>query len=511
MAERRSCSPSCLPAGAAVPGAESAKKLAHCAACAACVVAVVALALIASLPLIAWVPDIARHDQQRVGQVLTMTLAWIAAILVMASGRARSAVLLGFSSRNLLALVIAAAMVSASLARQPMWAFTEVALGVASLGLAWIAAMLRRCSGVTADRVLLATLAFTCAGLMAQFVVAYLAAVVNDEGVLNGWLLLDGFSNPRFYGQFLTLALPMLMAPLLARGGLHRYAWMSGFLAVLVWTAAITSGTRGTWLGLACAVVVLACIGPAGRRWAALQVSVFGVGVLVYWFAFTMVPDVLGTVVAFHAASKLSTSLSGREIIWGQAIEVALRHPLLGIGPMQLADLPNGVAAHPHQAWLQWAAELGLPSALLVSALVVYSAYRLISSLRKVVAWRHEQPVLRLCLTGSMVAGLAQAMVDGVLVMPYSQLWLAVLAGWLAGLQSQAVSHASVAPTARALSWQWLTLLSAAVAMLGFIVIRDYPNLKQREEIFAHTFGGHAQPRFWAQGLIANRRLDEVR
>ena len=40
---------------------------------------------------------------------------------------------------------------------------------------------------------------------------AYLSAVTNGEGILNGWLLLDGFSNPRFYGQFLTLALPLLV------------------------------------------------------------------------------------------------------------------------------------------------------------------------------------------------------------------------------------------------------------------------------------------------------------
>jgi len=285
---------------------------------------------------------------------------------------------------------------------------------------------------------------------------------------------------------------------------------MAALLIVLVWTAAITSGTRGTWLGMSCAALVLVSVGPMGRRWATLQGAAAITGVGLFWLALTAVPDWLGVPVANHAAAKLSTSLSGRETIWVQAIEVALDHPLLGIGPMQLADLPNGVAAHPHQAWLQWAAELGLPSVLLVTGLVLQGAWAVFRVLRARTESRQEQDVLRLCLTASMVAALAQAMVDGVLVMPYSQLWLAILAGWLLGLQPQA-SCAGAGPlgskaTPRHAQALRLVGFAAAVAMLGFVVVRDYPHLAQREEAFVNAFGGHFQPRFWAQGIIAQAK-----
>ena len=468
------------------------------------------LILVSTLPLVAWLSDAHWHDQQRIGQVSMLVLAIVVAMLAFVGGLCPP-LLLSSTNRWLIMLVIVAASVSAYHAHQPLWAFTELALGVTSLGLAWLVASMRRLYGVQntdgriIDRVLLATLFFICTGLVVRFVISYLAAITNGEGVLDAWLLIDGFSNPRFFGQFLTLALPLLAVPLLTEGNLRRYALVAGVLIVLVWTEAIVSGTRGTWLGLACAAMVLACIGPIGRRWAALHVAAACVGVILTWIMMTVIPTALDMSVAHHAASKLNTSLSLREIIWTQAIEEILSHPLLGIGPMQLADLPNGVAAHPHQAWLQWAAELGLPSALLVTWLVVHGIGKLVVVLRARMRSMQEQDVIRLCLAASIIAALTQAMVDGVLVMPYSQLWLALLAGWLIGLQSQVASSDAIAFAPRHTFFAWLAILISAVALLSFVVVRDYPNLGQREEIYAKTFGDHLQPRFWAQGIIADQ------
>lgn len=466
-----------------------------------CICILFVVVLTTSLPLVGWLLGASWHDQQRIGQVLACALALAAAGPWVLAGPYQVPLLTPLP-RRLIALVLAAALLSSLIAPQPVWALTELALGVACLGLAWVTALMRRRWGATADHLLLAVLAFTCAGLMARLLAAYVAATLGDAGVLDAWLLVDGFSNPRFYGQFLTLALPLLVAPLLCAGRWRRYAVPAGLLLVLVWAAAITSGTRGTWLGLACAVAALACIGPQGRRWALLQVLAAAAGLVLFWLALSVVPDLLGLSVGNHAAARLTTSLSGREIIWSQAAEEALRHPLLGIGPMQLANLPNGVAAHPHQALLQWAAELGLPSALIVIVLVLRAAWALIPVLRQRAASASLPDVLRLCLAGSLLGALAQAMVDGVLVMPYSQLWLALLAGWLLGLQPEPERHAAQSPWGM---FAWLGLYAAAVAMLGFVVVRDYPHLEQREEAFARDFGGHYQPRFWAQGVIAQK------
>lgn len=465
------------------------------------------LALIATLPMVAWLQETAWHDQQRIGQVSAMAAALIAATIACRLGGLRPPLLLRTGDRRLLTLVISAGIVSACLAPQPLWGLAEVALGVGSLGVGWVVATTRRLHGPKVDRVLIGALFFTCAGLMVRFVAAYLSAIVGGEGLLDAWLLVDGFSNPRFYGQFLTLAIPMLLVPLLAAGDLGRHAFVAGVLALLAWTVAITSGTRGTWLGLTVAAILLSCTGKVGRRWVRLQIVAAVLGVALFWIAMTVIPGVLDIRTENHATSRLTASLSQRDIIWRQAIEVAVQNPLLGIGPMQLAALPNGVAAHPHQAWLQWAAEFGAPSALLVTWLVVGGAWTLVPVLRARAASIQEEDVIRLCLTGAIVGALAQSMVDGVLVMPYSQLWLALLGGWLIGLHPQAAPSdspfsAALIASRRSLSL-WLAALGASVAVLVFVVVRDYPHLAQREQAFVETFGGHFQPRFWAQGIIS--------
>ena len=458
-----------------------------------------ALLLVSSLPLVDLIPGVEWHDQQRIGQVLVMAIALLVAITTLAGSAPPP--LLDAGRRRLLAVIAAVGVCSALLARQPLWGLAEVALAVGACGTAWLVAVTRRDLGSRADHVLLAALCFTCAGLVSRFLASYLAGIGGEAGVLDAWLLVGGFSNPRFFGQFLTLCLPMLVVPLMLEKGLRRHAWPAGVLAVLAWTAVITSGTRGTWLGMTFAVVCLSCIGPAGRRWAGLQMTAAAIGAALFLLGMTVVPHMLGIEVVNHAGSRLNSSLSAREIIWQQAVETIIQHPLLGIGPMHLADLPNGVAAHPHQAWLQWAAEWGLPSALAVTLLAGYGAWAVFTVLRDRRGSRREEDVLRLCLAGALTASLAQAMVDGVLVMPYSQLWVALLGGWLLALQpGKTAQHGTHRPMRELAGWG--TAFAASVAMLAFVAVRDYPHLQERADAFTRSLGGHLQPRFWMQGVI---------
>ena len=57
--------------------------------------------------------------------------------------------------------------------------------------------------------------------------------------------------------------------------------------------------------------------------------------------------------------------------LWRISVESALAHPLLGVGPMHFAYVDNGDGAHPHNFWLQLAAESGVPAALLIGAVAV--------------------------------------------------------------------------------------------------------------------------------------------
>jgi O-antigen ligase len=236
-----------------------------------------------------------------------------------------------------------------------------------------------------------------------------------------------------------------------------------------------------------------------GRRWAGWQGLAALIGLTSFWLLFRVLPDYLGLKVFNFAGDRLSTSLSARDVIWHQAWEMIKERPLLGFGPMHFADIPNPVAAHPHQAILQWACEWGIPSTLLVMWLVskgLWATFRLIRANH-----RSTEPVdlLRVCLFASLIGALTQSMVDGVIVMPYSQLWLAIVVGWLIGIHDFSTEPPAVRPIAQK---GWVAILTLAVVYLGYIVFRDAPNLDQREQVYIQEHGGRFQPRFWMQGVI---------
>ncbi|MDP0977746.1 hypothetical protein, partial [Klebsiella pneumoniae] len=70
--------------------------------------------------------------------------------------------------------------------------------------------------------------------------------------------------------------------------------------------------------------------------------------------------------------------------------------------------------------------------------------------------------LLRLCLLAALIAALVQSMVDGVIVMPNSQVWLALVVGWLMALHV----WRTPAPTALPLAWGvWKALTVVSVGL----------------------------------------------
>lgn len=338
-----------------------------------------------------------------------------------------------------------------------------------------------------------------CALLSVQFLTTYFATIFHANGQVDLWLLFSGFDNVRFFGQFSTLTLPLLVMPLLSGRCLGRFRCLGIGLFFLWWMQAIASGTRGTWLGVTVAAIAMALSGQAGRRWVLMQI--FGVtgGLAAYLSLIDWLPSLVGMDVVRTAGDRLNTSLSSRDVIWSQAVEMIIQKPILGFGPMHFADIANPVAAHPHQAWLQWASEWGIPSALLMTGVVSYALW---IAFRRLAASAHktdELSHLYLCLFASVFASLTQSMVDGVLVMPYTQLWLTIISGWLLAIHWQ---HQIPRQDGTEHNWSYfvvgISFMLAAVALCA-ILLRDYPAswVERRSQT------EHFQPRFWVQGVIA--------
>lgn len=469
-----------------------------------------AVVMFASLSLVHWGFSTHWHDQQRVGQIVFILLCGLSAVFLL-RGVARSP-LVSREVHWLTGVILILGLISVAQARLPMWALMEFSLQLGCAGIVWWVALVRSAAGAWLDRFLAAVVFVVCGLHVWQFMTAYVAFAVTNLGAGDPWLLLSGFSNPRFYGQFITLSLPLLALPLVRHGVSRRQLCLSMILLSCWWALAFISGTRGTWLGLACAMLVMFFVGGVARRWVTWLALGALIGILWCWLAVSGIPSLLDVGLTNHPGDRLNTNLTRRGLLWGRALDLIWMYPWLGVGPMHFADqfksAHEGLTAHPHHAFLQWASEWGLPSALLVSWLICRGCFRVVRAIARhgdVSAKEAGEGGLMVCVFGAVLASLVQGMVDGVFVMPYTETWLAILAGWLWGIYSGA-HHPGVAGVNHSVSAMWRWMLLAAGCVLMFAVVRDLPRLDERVNHFAEVYGGPLMPRFWIQGIISHEK-----
>lgn len=446
------------------------------------------------LPLVWIAPPVQWHDQQRIGQVLLGILA-----LVMLVRNRDFLPKLSSPPNYALLAIVGLGVVSSLRAHQVQWAFAEMALFAVCLAIVMAVAGMRGAGGHRVDRALVFTFLFVAVALLAKFLVAYAAALMVENIGFFPWDMVSGFSNVRFQGHFVSLAVPLALLPALLRNSQPLIKGGAIILAAGLWMTVFAVGTRGTWLGLGIAAAGLFWVGGGMRRLSWLILASGAIGWLLMIVLFDSMPHWALGESRLATTEKALTTLSDRDIIWATALEMVVDRPLLGFGPMHFADVYNTVAAHPHQAVLQWAAEWGLPSAILVS-LVFLRAFRATAS---ILADRRESvltvDVLRGSLAASALALLVQAMVDGVLVMPYSQLGLSVVLGWLWALHP--VEASSCGRGCKVNIYPFLAGFLVAIAWLVHIVLRDYPMISDPNFMF-NDIRDAGFPRFWLHGMI---------
>lgn len=428
------------------------------------------------------------HDQQRIQQIVLLVGGGL-----VASVRGPGNSLFGTMPRLVLLALIGfffLGLMSALLADQVRYALLEWAtfwllwLLALAVGGAW------HRDAETMARVARVLIAAVGVALVVKILIGYVASIA-EEVRLDTLILFEGaFSNRRFFGQVATLLIPLMAWAVLTQ---KRYAVAWFALLAVWWMLVFVSGTRGSWAALAAAnVAVLFWAGKRGARWGGLQLAAAGVGGVSYWLMFYVIPAWLGMDTGIENRLDNLSTLSAREVIWALAWKQAVAAPWLGIGPMHFAAHPNPVAAHPHNALLQLAAEWGMPATLAVVFLVGYGLWAFLRPLRDRV-----EP-LRLALAVSLLGAVAQSMVDGVIVIPYTQTWLALVAGLALGLHFQQRALPA-AGRGSALALRGLTLLALAALLYGVV-----PEMFDRAEATRLYLEHHDSlaPRFWAQGWI---------
>ena len=459
--------------------------------------------LMAGLMLLAataldWNTELSWYDQHRIEQI--GLLGWVALGMLTFWRRdiAASVMCLPRWVGIAFAWAFGLGLVSVITAAYPRFAALEWATFLLLLGLAFL---LAKQAGKAGFDVWAIRLIGALAGVIAlKIMTAYLAAMLTI-GHLDTILLFEGtFSNRRFFGQVASMVIPLLAYPLL-RGDLSRGTQAALIMLLAVWwMLVIVSGTRGTWMALAVASVVLGAYAwRTCAGWLRIQMLALGMGVLLFGMLFVWLPSLLGSGALLETRLNSLATLSGREVLWSIAWAQIQAHPWLGIGPMHLASIRNNFGAHPHNAGLQLAAEWGIPAAVAFLLPVVIGLLCLLRRLRQ--QGFSTNPLL-VCLTASLLAATAQSMVDGVIVIPYTQTLLVLVVGWTLGTYYRGGTQLSISKKSHVVEWG-----AAVISMLALLALLngDVPEVLNRAEVTqAYVDAGNplVPPRYWAVGWI---------
>lgn len=245
------------------------------------------------------------------------------------------------------------------------------------------------------------------------------------------------FGNPNHLGGFMAIILPIVVVLGFTT---KRWWWKgaAGVLGVFILAELVRTSARGAWVAAIAAFVVLGVmLMPEIRRRPVLAIG--GASAVVVVVVLGLVAD--GQRFLSHSLSTLfqsggHTSVQQRFDIWSAAANIAVHHPLTGIGPDAFAIVypqyqsaawvaalgPNFLVNGAHDIFMNFLADQGFVGLLLFLALLVYIGLRSAGSWRRLrsvergddvaEAVQRQAQVDRLTLaavTAAMVAYIVQA------------------------------------------------------------------------------------------------------
>jgi hypothetical protein len=335
-----------------------------------------------------------------------------------------------------------------------------------------------------------------------KFFIGFGLHLYGDYPIWPGWSYksaLFGWSHPRFFNQIQVWTLPLFIVGAIRFKADHPiFSKVFLFLAGFWWCLLLGAGGRGATLCLVIAgAILLIALGKKGKQWLKTYSFTFAVGTAAFFLIFY----VLGSTPAY----MLRTTSSGRLEIWQNVLSGITANLFLGNGIYQFSALENNFEwAHPHNSVLQIAYEFGVPVLIILALVVCLGLYLFISQNLSDDISSGELNI-RAGLTVSLLAGCGYSLVSGVIVMPLSQIWMALVVGWAMGMYRLHTKQ-NLETTSKAKIIFGKFCVAATVFFLSYSIIADVPELKRNQELYNQKHDNIYNPRFWQQGKIG---LDE--
>ena len=401
-----------------------------------------ALSILAFITLITFSPSISfinyidYHDCQRIIQLLLLGLVLIDAIFLNFSKSGlipiNNNIRLGFF--GLLALSTA----STAHAITPRYAIIEISIFAALCYLALFVARLYRENGEIFVKYLTYALWASILLYMTSFYTGYITALAVKKPLI--WPSpFYGFSNIRLFQQYQLWGLGLICLPLLAFDLSKNVRFWLQFALACWWVLLFYAASRGVTLSWIIAIVATAIVYKK-IAWGFLRIQLITAfaGLCAYQLLFKTIPNLLTSSALASNAVVTSTifrdTFSDRTDLWKAAYVMIENFPLLGVGPMHFYFY-NTFGTHPHNSVLQIASEWGLPATGIILALTAYCFY---CWLKKFNASQLDTNTkldknLSIILFFTIISGSSYSLVEGVIVMPISQVLMFTIIGLMIG------------------------------------------------------------------------------
>lgn len=429
------------------------------------------------------------YDNARLLEVIALTLL-ATGVLMSRTCAAACYLVEALPAQIRFALLTLCGLISVSVANSPHWNFAihEACLAVLLTIVTVIISIGTRTHRGALDKLLIVAFVISIFLFSAIFCVAFVTTV--SQGVPFNWFnSFVVFSNVRFFSQYQSYTLPLIVLPLMVFHLPTRWKAVIFLIAAQWWALQFAVGTRAVWFAFGATIVFLLLFARReAKAWFYWQALTFTGGSLLYLIIQTLF---LSGAPGLEGVVRRGFTSNERLTLWQAALNMIAESPWLGIGPMHYAFRNFEIAAHPHNSLLQIAAEYGLPAALIVATLAGYLFVRSVGWCKQGSA---DNRNINVALTASLAMGLADSLVSGNTLMPHSQMALFIVIGWMIGRNT--TPDLQIAAVTRWREVVFSLAMVTAIAVVGFGAL-EYWTQSQAD---GFQMPEYSHPRFWQNG-----------
>jgi O-antigen ligase len=350
--------------------------------------------------------------------------------------------------------------------------------------------------------------AVTSAFYGAATITVYLFAMSDSVASLSNYIPW-GFVSIRYWSHIATWLLPLLPLAVLVGPLQKRRLWrfFIGIGSALWWWIVFLSSSRGTMLGVAFGVLLVAVlIGRPAAPWLKVFLKYLAYGIVAWFLLSVLIPSLLLDEVSMRV---LKSDTSGRMPLFIEAWRMSLVDFPFGLGPQSWLTheiITEGYRqspkfGHPHNMYLMWAAEYGW---LLMVAILALAgqAMRLFWRRRNELEKNDVRALPLAAFTASVSAALLQAGVSAVFMAPGSMLiGFLVLSVFWALIGDSSVTPRNKPTTKRVLVALVVILAGGVLCFAWLKEVKEYRSAMVVDKAFYYeNVPMGTLPRFWFHG-----------